>query len=246
MDAHPDVLQIAEHEKGQAKIEPGTAQVNKAVGIKMPKRKEGPQKKTPLNWLGESHASPTFANQPDRVERIREKLAEKKALADQLLKRREERAERQAQKAADKIKKQAEKNALHKKQLPQKRRLVQAGLMDSVAERLTVKNVKAFLRKEHSSAAANEVNKTNMLEKFDEYAVSQITSVSDKTLWPSLSCCNDNAQTIAFWQVFVGQLRKLSAHTSDGDGDEGEGKSDSELTESDKDLSESEDSESDY
>ena len=57
-----------------------------------------------------------------------------------------------------------------------KRRLVQAGPMNSVEEQLTVKNVKAFLRKEHSSAAANEVNKANMLEKFSEYAMFNVVS----------------------------------------------------------------------
>ena len=40
--------------------------------------------------------------------------------------------------------------------------------MKSVEERLTVKNMKKYLRDTHSSAAANEVNKDNLVQKFNE------------------------------------------------------------------------------
>ena len=58
--------------------------------------------------------------------------------------------------------------AEHKKQLPAKRRLVKAGLMKNVEERLTVKNLKKYLRDGNSAAVANQVNKNNMVEMFEQ------------------------------------------------------------------------------
>ena len=90
--------------------------------------------------------------------------------------------------------------------------------------------------------------------------MSQITSVSDKELCSRVQCPASQCQIASvaailtmvrllhFCQVFVGLLRKLAAHTSDGDVDEGEdeGESGSERTESDQELSESDDSDPDY
>ena len=72
------------------------------------------------------------------------------------------------EKAAAAKKKQDERAGEHQKELPAKRRLVKAGLMQTVNERLTVKNMKTYLKNNHSSAVANKVNKDNVLEMFNK------------------------------------------------------------------------------
>ena len=98
-------------------------------------------------------------------------MAQKKALADRLTAKRQVRQKAKDEKAAAAKAKEEARAAEHKKQLPAKRRLVKAGLMNNVEERLTLKNLKKYIRDGNSAAVANQVNKNNMVEMFEQALV---------------------------------------------------------------------------